>query len=318
MKRIMLVTMLVLGLVFTPMMGLAVGELEDYSSQKGEAHIYVNYGGGFEKLETLAFGKSVSTQKIALPKEVKEIKVVKGECYELNLDELTINGVAPKGMERKLSETDNDLIEVVDETVFDLSGSGELIISARAPFQIIGTEKSLKFPIANLFKEVTANSEFYSYELKNNGEKFSLGEKVVVPDESYLFLDEMCYTGSGHPDAPINIYMSNDDENLYVFFEPFCDNTFDHGKDYAAIHIKDGDKVKSYAVHTTDSNEYGRWYFDYTDNSKGIKWQHMLYVMEIPLSEINVDKELNVAFEYYGTVSSSVELYYLRIGNLEL
>lgn len=109
MKKKLLVLILILCILLS---SIPVSANSTNTVEKGEAIVFVDYGKGFEKLDTLYFSKKVSSQTIALGKEVKAVKVVKGTCYELNLDELTINGVAPKGYERKLSKTDNDLIEV--------------------------------------------------------------------------------------------------------------------------------------------------------------------------------------------------------------
>ena len=276
--------------------------------------LYADYGNGYELLSKLYFDKEVSETSFTIDSPITSLRVVKGVCYELNIDRLTLDGVCPEGYERKLSATDNDLIEVVDYTDFAFSGKGELVISARAPEDIMGEQYSFKFPTCNagVFNK---NSFYYDYSLNSNYGAFST-TKLVVPSEDYLFVDEMCYPDSGHPNAPMNIYVSNDDENLYVFFEAFGDNTFDHGKDFAGVYVKCGDEIKSYKVHTVEENEYGRWWFDYTNSSNEYDWEHMSYVVTFPLAEIESSDNLELAFEYYGTMSSTEELRELSVGSM--
>ena len=288
---------------------------EPKQSVESETAIYVDYGNGFELLAELDFEKYVTEQSIVVDKPITALRVVRGECYDLNLDRVTLNGVAPVGFERKLSDTDNDLLEVTDSIDFVMSGKGELVISARAPKDVMGEKYSIKFPKHNIGK-FDLESIYYNYELGTNYGSFS-EDDLVIPTNDYLFATEMCYPDSGHPDAPIDFYVANDEEMLYVFFEAFVDNTLDNGKDFAAVHIKDGDTVKSYKVYTTEENEYGRWWFDYTDSSEEYDWQHMSYLVKIPMFEIETENSnLEIAFEYYGTVSAQELLERLGVGEV--
>ena len=288
------------------------------SSQKSVDNgvsLYVNYGNGFEYLTKLYFEKSVTEQSVMVNEPITALRVVRGECYDLNLDRVTLNGVSPVGYERKLSKTDNDLLEVEDKIDFELEGKGELVISARAPETVQGEDYSIKFPKYNIggFK---SSSYFYKYELNSNNEVFNDSDELQIPSHDSFFISEMCYPDSGHPDAPIDFYVANDDDNLYVFFEAFVDNTLDHGKDFAGVHIKCGDEIKSYKVYTTEENEYGRWWFEYTDSSNEYDWQHMNYLVKIPLADIGNDDSLDIAFEYYGTVSAQELLERLGVGGV--
>jgi|GEM_PF-6183154 len=281
---------------------------------EGAAIVYADYGNGFEFLSELDFGKKVTEQTVEVKAPVKAIRVVKGECYELDLDCLTLSGKAPEGFERKLSKTDNDLIEVEDVLDFALFGSGELVIAARAPKALRGEEYSFKFPAKNGL-ETAFSGEYYAYVPGTNTGSFA-GEELAVPGEEYLFLSQMCHPASGHPDAPMDVYVADDGETLFVFFEAFLDNTFDHGKDFAAVHVKDGEGEKVYKVRTTEENECGRWWFEYTDSSEEYDWQHMCYVVEAPLDELRTeDGALALAFEYYGTSYGGSELLKLGIEN---
>ena len=279
----------------------------------GAVTLYADYGSGFEFLSELYFTKNVTEQTVEVNAPIKALRVVKGECLELDLDCLTLNGKAPEGFERKLSAKDNDLIEVEDFADFVLEGEGELLIAARAPKALKGEEYSFKFPSLEGL-EAVPSGEYYAYVPGSRSGSFSDGE-LVVPGESYLFVSEMCHPDSGHPDAPMDIYLADDGETLYVFFEAFLDNTFDHGKDFAAVHVKGAKDEKIYKVHTTEENENGCWWFEYTDSSDVYDWQHMCYVVELPMVELETeDGTLALSFEYYGTSYGGAELQKLGIG----
>jgi len=263
--------------------------------------LYADFGGGFELLSALYFGKDVTEQTVQVDRPITALRVVKGVCYELNLDRLTLDGACPTGYERKLSAADNDLIQVADSMDFPLSGSGELVIAARAPVEVMGENCSFKFPQINR-GPIVPGSFFYSYTLGSDPGDFEDGAALAVPDKGFLFASEMCYPDSGHPDAPMDIYVADDGETLYVFFEAFMDNTFDHGKDFAGVHVRCGDAVKTYKVHTTAENEHGRWRFGYTNSSDAYDWEHMCYLVEVPLADLETSGgALELAFEYYGT-----------------
>lgn len=304
----------VLCLSVVPLAVLATSERAKDSS----VSVFADYGKGFELLSRLYFGDSVTEQTVAVKRQIRALRIVKGECYELNIDRLTLDGVCPEGYGRKLSATDNDLIEIEDSADFELCGKGELIIAARSPVELKGEDYSFTFPVTNRGR-IRATSDFYTYSLGSNKGSFSDADVLSVPDSSFLFKSEMCYPDSGHPDAPMDFYVADDGTTLYVFFEAFLDNTFDHGKDFAGVHVKCGDKVRTYKIHTTEENEYGRWWFCYTDSSETYNWEHMCYLAEIPLSELDAaDGTLSLAFEYYGTAYRSEELERLCIGDLFL
>lgn len=312
---ILLALMMCLALV--PAMALASPPDEAYLSaaEDNAVRLFADYGAGYEFLADLTFGKGVSEESVTVEKPLTALRVVKGDSYSLHLDRLTLGGAAPEGYERKLASTDNDLLEVADFTDFAISGSGELTIAARAPVELQGEAYSLKFPTENR-GAIQSGSYFYDYTLGSHTGAMDEGDEVSVPDKGDLFASEMCYPDSGHPAAPIDFYVTDDGETLYVFFEAFVDNTLDHGKDFAAVHVKCGDTVKTYKVYTTEENEYGKWWFDYTDSSDAYDWEHMCYLVEVPMSEIETaNGALDLAFEYYGTVSAYETLTRLGVGD---
>ena len=310
-KRTIFLAVLVISIIISSSLG--VYATEDKIASDEAVKLYANYGDGFEFLTELYFEKDVTEESVMLEYPITGLRVVRGVCYDLNLDRLTLNGVCPIGYERKLSATDKDLLEIEDSKDFILSGKGELVISARAPKEIKGENYSIKFPKHNIGK-FTPTSIFYNYTLGSNFGTISDADDLQIPNSDYFFTKEMCYPDSGHPDAPIDFYVANDDNTLYVFFEAFVDNTLDNGKDFAGVHVKCGDTVKTYKVYTTESNENGRWWFDYTDSSDEYDWQHMSYLVKIPLSEIDTGSDkLDIGFEYYGTVSAQEVLERLGV-----
>ena len=130
-KRVFNVALaLVLCLSLLPAGVFAAGAAEaPVPAAEGAAIVYADYGNGFEFLAATDFGKDVSEQTIMLKEPVTAVRVVKGECYELDLDRLTLDGACPEGFERKLAKTDNDLLEVEGVMDFALFGSGELVIA---------------------------------------------------------------------------------------------------------------------------------------------------------------------------------------------
>ena len=102
--------------------------------------------------------------------------------------------------------TDNDLLEVEDYLDFELEGSGELVIAARAPISLLGEQYSFKFPNIN-HGEFKTTSKYYQYELGANLGSFD-DEELQIPSKNYLFMSQMCYPDSGHPDAPIDFYVA--------------------------------------------------------------------------------------------------------------
>lgn len=253
--------------------------------------------GSYQLYQTLYFDKNISTKKVLLNEKVYGLKLVKKSGYEVNLDQVTIAGKTDAEYERKLSKKDNDVIELTDTLEINISGEGELVISARAPKTLNGPEYAFKFPYKSEKKE------YLTYTLNDNVGTFN-SDELEVPSSKYLFYKrDLIHPSSGHPDAPINYYVANDDKYLYIFNEAFFDNTFDHGKDYSKVYIQTSQGTKAYQVNTVENNQYGNWWFTYTDSSSTYNWEHMSYLIKVPLSDLGNDKQLKLQFEYYGTAS---------------
>ena len=278
---------------------------EDYNLISEEKY-EVNKSGSFDVyfkddsghwvyFDNLKFGKSVTSKRFYLKKDIYGIKLVKTSGYEVNLDCVSLEGKTDIKFLRKLNSRDNDLIEVVDELILDIKGKGVLEISARTPKGLLGKDYAFQFPT------YSSDIDFIEYKLDSNYGSFS-DKEFIIPDEKYnVYSNEYVESGSGHPNAPFDYYVVNDENYLYVLTEAFGDNTFDHGKDYSKVIVNDGKNTKSYQVNTVEDNKYGRYWFKYTDNKYGIKWQHMQYIIKVPLADFENKDYLKLAFEYYGT-----------------
>jgi len=263
---------------------------------------YKDINNNYNYYDTFYYDKNISTKTFNINKMIYGIKIIKESGYELNLDEVTINGITDNNYIRKLQYTDNDVIEVEDELYLDIVGFGKLTISGRSPLTLKGKEFAFKFPEDNYLKKIDDNSNYLNYEINSNYGDYN----------NYLFyhLDNVV-TGSGHPTAPMDYYVSNDDEYLYIYTKAYIDNTFDHGKDYSKVYIKTSEGIKSYQVNTVEDNVYGEWYFKYTDNPYNINWEHMEYLIKVPMTDIN-DNKVGLLFEYYGTACVSSLEFKLR------
>ena len=286
---------------------------EDYrKDDAGSFYLYlVDKNGNEELYGKLFYDRFVSTKTIMLSTDIKSVRLVKDSGYEVNLDQLTLNGIAPNGFERKLSKTDKDLIELENVLTFELQGKGNLVISARAPKTVSDESMAVKFPNSNFMKTITMDSECYTYDMDSN--VCTLSNVKIVPDKSNLFKSVIAYPGSGHPVAPIDYYVANDDDYLYIYSEVFGDNTLDHGKDHSGIYVLCDDEVKYYAVYTTEENEYGYWDFTYTNSRLEYDYQHMTYLVKIPRADIlDAGNSVKLVFEYYGTLSGHLHEWEYR------
>ncbi|MBN2282996.1 MAG: thrombospondin type 3 repeat-containing protein [Deltaproteobacteria bacterium] len=154
----------------------------------------------------------------------------------------------------------------------------EPVIIGKIPFH---------FPLSNMYRNITAGSDFYTYRL---------GENTALTREP--FLREFCRSGSGHPSDLTWGWVWNDRENLYVRLDVTPDNTMDGGADYASVYVGTGDGVKKFTVSAVDTT----WgYPDFAPTEKGA-YQHKVYTFRIPLEEIDAgDDKIRLAFAAYGT-----------------
>lgn len=251
--------------------------------------------GAWHELGRISFNKHIDTRLIDFSVEVDELRITKLFGVEFNLDQVLLNGNSPIGEEKKLANIDNDVIDVVDSQIFKFPTKGSTFsISGRIPLY-------LDPPETHAF-----HSKWMEQDLTDLNGAFDDGPTVTIPDEKYLTAKDYLIPSSGHPAGDLSLFMSKDSDFLYVFGKVELDNTFDKGKDYLSIHIVDS-KNQEYKVSTTEENEYGRWWFEYTD--VGVDYQHMQYLVKIPLSDLKNPNNIQYKYEYYGTASAPMPVF---------
>ena len=227
-----------------------------------------------------------------------------------HLDAVTLGGAAPTAIqgalddfaERKIAKKDYDVIDIYQKTI-ELTFpphrfNHTLKITARIEPQDI-SKTPFQFPTQNLFKEVNQEAKFYTYRLASPDNHSASDNKNSEP-----FFKVLCQTGSGHPSGFTYGWVRNDAEKLYVDLDFTPDNTRDGNKDYAQLHVKTQDGVKSFTISELN-RRWGDPNFTYTNK---VKYQHKTYRFEVPFKELGIEKvqhkaELQLAFSAYGTAS---------------
>ena len=230
-----------------------------------------------------------------------------------HIDSVLLGSVAPEKIKgnqdaltlKKLSKRDFDVIDAFDKTLeltFPAAGKDTILhFTGRIEPNKI-SKNPFQFPIANLFREIDGKSIFYKY--KFGSQKTSLSSNTEPTEHEQPFFREFCFTGSGHPSGFTYGWVQNDDNNLYVQIDFTPDNTIDEDKDYAEVHVKTKEGLKSFKVSQLQK-KWGSWDFTYTDKAS---YQHKVYKFKIPLKELDINsaegkKELLLAFSAYGSAT---------------
>lgn len=220
---------------------------------------------------------------------------------------VALNGTKEEGGLNKLSKSDLDLYHVNGGTAeFDFpfnGGTAELILSARIEGAII-SKTPFQLPKENLYQQIDGDSKFYTYTLDSCTERVAVDGEIGEASGFQPYLREFVMPGSGHPPGYIYAWVLNNSDNLFVVLDTTPDNTLDGEKDYATVHVKTPQGVKSFRVSASE-NKWGRPGFTYTDK---VGYQHKVYEFAIPLSQIgiNVDNasgKVEFALEAYGTMA---------------
>jgi len=204
---------------------------------------------------------------------------------------------------KKLLKKDFDVLDAHNKTLdltFASQGSNKtLTMTARVEPGVI-SKVPFQFPQHNLFRTITAGSQYYPYKLKSPDG--SPADKTATPDKA--FFKEYCLTGSGHPSGFTYGWVSNDDKNLYVKLDFTPDNTRDGDKDYAKLYVRKGGDLKEFKVSEVNTR-WGKPEFTYTDKAA---YQHKVYDFAIPLKTLGFDQptdgeKIYLAFAAYGTAT---------------
>ncbi|BCS97813.1 hypothetical protein DSLASN_34450 [Desulfoluna limicola] len=218
-----------------------------------------------------------------------------------HVDSVALDGQVPVKANTdlgKIVKRDLDAIGVEGhalEMAFQVSpGTHTLQVAGRIEAETI-PEYPFLFPLSNLFKEMTPESDFYTYSLNSKG-------------EAPLF-KAFSLCGSGHPSGYTYGWVSNDEKNLYVKMDFTPDNTMDGGKDYTAVFVKTKTGVRRFKV-SEEERQWGAPEFTYTDK---VDYQHKVYSFVIPLSDLGIAspkerKDLQMAFAAYGTAMPALNV----------
>jgi hypothetical protein len=205
---------------------------------------------------------------------------------------------------KKILQKDFDVVDAYYKSLdltFTSSGDNKILtMTARVEPRAI-SKVPFQFPTHNLFRTITAGSQFYPYQLKPKID--SQTDKTTATSDK-AFFKEYCLTGSGHPSGFTYGWVSNDDKNLYVKIDFTPDNTQDGTKDYAKLYVRKGGQLNDFTVSEADTT-WGNPAFTYTDKAS---YQHKVYNFSIPLETIGIEKpttveKIDLAFAAYGTAT---------------
>jgi len=298
----------------------------------------VQSGGSAAQIDAVSLG-GVPPQKVDGSSDPLALKKLEKRDFDL-LDafgktlEFAFSGSGEQGAGSREESTSGALAAGKGGSVFKITARIEPQTVSMTPFQ---------FPAGNLFRAIDENAAFYTYELAGSREaspglqsgdakraspqrhrehrgKSGKQKKAKANNsgpcvlcasavESRPFFKEFCRTGSGHPNGFTYGWVKNDDKNLYVTLEFTPDNTEGGGKDYAALHVKTAQGLKTFRASGTEK-DFGRSEFTYTDK---VAYQHKVYHFALPLADLGIRKgakeaELALAFSAYGSASPAREM----------
>jgi hypothetical protein len=278
----------------------------------GQYSIYVIEGGKWQEVGELLFDEFYREREIDLSgymtrNEIPRIRLVQQGGGASHIDSAFLGDKPPvevKDIEdglKKLSKTDFDVIDAFHKSIEIAFPSNKnkriLKLTARVENAMI-SKVPFQFPSANLYKEISPASSFYTYEIGNRKAESS-------------FFQEYSLTGSGHPSGYTYGWVWNDEKNLHVRIDFTPDDTMDGDKDYAKVYIKTEGGIKGFKVSVPETR-WGKTSFIYTDK---VAYQHKVYDFTIPLKEIGIKDatkavDLKLAFAAYGTATPTGSLFF--------
>ena len=229
---------------------------------------------------------------------------------------IEINGCDDPLALKKVTKKDSDVIDAyyktLDLTFVSQSNNHILAMTARIEPEAI-SKIPFHFPKENLFKPITAGSQYYPYKLKPT--KAPPAHKTTDASDN-IFFKEHCITGSGHPAGYTYGWVGNDEKNLYVKLDFTPDNTRDGDKDYAKLYVRRNGSLKEFRVSELNSR-WGHPEFTYTDK---VAYQHKVYHFTVPLEAIGIaqpaaGENIDLAFAAYGTAYPAFDIDGDGVGN---
>ncbi len=258
--------------------------------------VYQQKSGEWQKVGFLQYTDMFSENSMQLPVsdipvKIRLLKKGKGAAH---IDRAILDGLPPSRVRGvvdpiplgKLRDKDFDVIHYDDTKngiELDFAGSGTLKLAARVESERIA-KIPFRFPSSNNFTQISAKSDFFA---------------VHLSDKPQVIFKEKTLPGTGHPIGNALGSAVVEDDTLHVRLDFESDNTLDEEKDYASLHLKTKNGIKTYTI-TQKNHHWGTARFCYTPV---IPWQHKIYDFTIPLSELEETKTIDLAMSAYGTAS---------------
>ena len=199
---------------------------------------------------------------------------------------LSVTGASDPVPLAKLMGKDFDVVhfpEGTDGLELNFSGGGELLLAARVEGKRLD-ETPFHFPLANRNRGITPAGTFYRY--------------TPTTQLTSVFVEGTA-PGTGHPWGRTSVMALVKDDRLQLALDFEADNTLDGEKDYASLHVRTGDTIRTFTV-SRDLQQWGTPHFTYTP---GVPWQHKVYEFSVLLADLQADlgKPMELAFSAYGT-----------------
>ena len=312
-------------------------------------HIYAKTHDGWQEVGVEHYGLDYDTRRVNVSRYLPDVdgeyklRIRQTGNHAAQIDEVRMRAdretLAPVSMTDvatgedamfKMLGKDNDVIDAHERTFeveFAAPKTGaapehvKLLLTAREEGQqVLSGGKPFYYP-QSVFRKAADISDYYGYIMETRSQAFVVdGLETRADNLGEAAFVEHTQPQSGHPEGDVYGYISNDDKYLYAALDFTPDNTMDGAADYATLHVKVGDAVKSFRV-SVPEQRWGAVGFVYTDR---VNYQHKYYEFKIPLSEIGgpePGQAVQYMFEAYGTASTfeaAINILYPVSGNVSI
>lgn len=238
--------------------------------------------------------------------EQTQVRISRSGGGMAHVDSFTVNGSPPletdERMQSKLGQRDSDVLDIAEvqgSWTFEAAGTGSVLELAGRIEPPDPIKRPFLYPLENMYTEMGSDSTFYSYAVGSNPGSLTLDGALTTEGLKDPFFSEWFVVGTGHPQGTTHGWVRDDGDSLYVAIEFTADNTIDGDVDYASVFARTPDGVREFRVSEADTT-WGVPGFGYTGR---VPWEHKVYEMAIPLSEIGAiaGEAIDVAFAAYGT-----------------
>ncbi len=155
-------------------------------------------------------------------------------------------------------------------------------------------------------------TDFLNYSLTNKNKFMKIDGKINEVDGFQNPLYQFFWKpDTGHPDGYTYVYVNEDKDNIYFSLDITPDNTDENGEDWAKIILKINDEEKEFKI--DDSHDkWGKCAFGKTSK---VSYNHQTCEFKIPKNNLENEKEMDFAIEYYGTAAPSAYGIYSTLSN---